>query len=59
MLAKHPEIQQQLRKECLDIPSHSNGELPTPTELKDMKMLDNVFKEGLLFQEVIRGNIRH
>lgn len=50
MLAKHPEIQQQLRKECLNIPSYSAGGLPTPAELKDMKVLDNVLKEGLLNQ---------
>ena len=45
-MAKNPDIQQQLRKECLNIPSYWSGELPTPAELKEMKMLDNVLKEG-------------
>ena len=48
MLAKHPEIQEALRKECTSISSHLTGDLPTPEELKNMKLLDNVLKEGSL-----------
>ena len=47
LLASHPDIQQELRDECRGIPSHCRGELPNAMELKTMKFLDNVLKEGI------------
>jgi len=46
MLASHPDIQNELRNECFDLPSYKAGELPNTTEIKGMKCLHNVVREG-------------
>ena len=47
LLARHQDVQRQLRKECTDLPSFQSGELPTPSEIKGMKLLANVLQEGI------------
>ena len=46
MLASHPDIQNELRNECFDLPSYKAGELPNTTEIKGMKCPHNVVREG-------------
>ena len=47
LLAQHPNVQQLLRVECLQLPSHQEGDLPTKEELKGMKYLGRVIHEGM------------
>ena len=47
LLAENWDIQERLRKDCLELDSFKHGELPTPAEIKGMKYLSNVFHEGM------------
>ena len=47
LLARNQDIQRQLRKECIGLPSFKSGSLPTPSEIKGMKLLGNVLREGM------------
>ena len=46
LLAQHPAVQHRLRTECLALSSYTAGVLPTKDELKNMKHLANVIREG-------------
>ncbi|MCJ1283495.1 hypothetical protein MMC26_002825 [Xylographa opegraphella] len=58
LLAKHQVVQQQLRKECTDLPSFISGGLPTPSEIKGMKLLGNVLQEVLRLYPSVPINSR-
>ena len=48
LLARHPDVQQRLRAECLELSSYQDGDLPTKEELKGMKYLGRVIHEGMI-----------
>lgn len=54
LLAQHPDIQERLREECVSLPSHTDGDLPTKDELKNMRFLNKVIKEGKYCQPVVQ-----
>ncbi|MCJ1432813.1 hypothetical protein MMC27_002170 [Xylographa pallens] len=58
LLARNQDIQRQLRKECIDLPSFRSGSLPTSSEIKGMKLLGNVLQEVLRLYPSVPINSR-
>ena len=57
-LARHQDIQEELRNASLDLESHRAGNLPTVGEIKSMKLLENVLHESLRLYPSVPINIR-
>ena len=57
-LARHQDIQADLRAECLNLESFRTGSFPTAAEVKGMKLLNNVLSETLRLYPSVPLNSR-